>query len=73
MKQIDIDSTEVGSYRLDADKAFLQSDFLLGKSDNINYRHFLNYTWLSDQIPERIPTDEELFGKYLKKWESASV
>lgn len=42
-------------------------------SDNINYRHFLNYTWLSDQIPERIPTDEELFGEYLKKWESASV
>ena len=42
-------------------------------SDNINYRHFLNYTWLSDQIPEHVPTDEELFGEYLKKWESASV
>ncbi len=37
-------------------------------SDNINWRHFLNYTWLSDPIPERIPTDEELFGDYLKKW-----
>jgi sulfoacetaldehyde dehydrogenase len=37
-------------------------------SDNINYRHFLNYTWLSEPIPEHIPTDEELFGNYLKKW-----
>ena len=42
-------------------------------SDNINYRHFLNYTWLSDQIPERVPTDEELFGDYLKRWESVAV
>ncbi|OFX36207.1 MAG: hypothetical protein A2W92_16540 [Bacteroidetes bacterium GWA2_42_15] len=37
-------------------------------SDNINWRHFLNYTWLSDPIPEHIPTDEELFGDYLRKW-----
>ena len=37
-------------------------------SDNINWRHFLNYTWLSDPIPEHIPSDEELFGDYLKKW-----
>ena len=37
-------------------------------SDNINWRHFLNYTWLSDPIAEHIPTDEELFGDYLKKW-----
>lgn len=37
-------------------------------SDNINWRHFLNYTWLSDPIPEHIPSDEELFGEYLKKW-----
>ena len=42
-------------------------------SDNLNYRHFLNYTWLSDQIPERVPTDEELFGEYLKRWESVAV
>jgi sulfoacetaldehyde dehydrogenase len=38
-------------------------------TDNINYRHFLNYTWLSTPIPEHVPTDEELFGDYLKKWE----
>jgi sulfoacetaldehyde dehydrogenase len=37
-------------------------------SDNINWKHFLNYTWLSEPIPEHIPSDEELFGKYLKKW-----
>ena len=37
-------------------------------TDNINYRHFLNYTWLSTPIPEHIPSDEELFGDYLKKW-----
>ena len=37
-------------------------------TDNINYRHFLNYTWLSVPIEEYIPTDEELFGDYLKKW-----
>ena len=42
-------------------------------SDNINYRHFLNYTWLSDPVPERVPTDEELFGEYLKRWESVAV
>ena len=38
-------------------------------TDNINYRHFLNYTWLSTPISEHIPSDEELFGDYLKKWE----
>jgi len=37
-------------------------------SENINWKHFLNYTWLSDPIPEHIPTDEELFGNYLAKW-----
>ena len=37
-------------------------------SDNINYEHFLNYTWLSEPIPEYIPTDDELFGDYLKKY-----
>jgi sulfoacetaldehyde dehydrogenase len=37
-------------------------------TDNIDWRHFLNYTWLSDPIEEYIPSDEELFGDYLKKW-----
>ena len=34
----------------------------------INFEHFLNYTWLSEPIPEYVPTDEELFGDYLKKY-----
>ena len=37
-------------------------------TDNINYRHFLNYTWLSVPIEEYIPSDEDIFGSYLKKW-----
>jgi len=37
-------------------------------TDNINYRHFLNYTWLSVPIEEYVPSDEEIFGEYLKKW-----
>ncbi len=37
-------------------------------SDNIDWRHFLNYTWLSTPIPEHIPSDEELFGDYLAEY-----
>jgi sulfoacetaldehyde dehydrogenase len=37
-------------------------------TDNLNWKHFLNYTWLSDPIPEHIPSDEELFGDYLAKY-----
>jgi len=37
-------------------------------TDNLNWKHFLNYTWLSDPIPEHIPSDEELFGDYLAKF-----
>ncbi len=37
-------------------------------SDNINWRHFLNYTRLYVPVEEYIPTEEELFGDYLKKW-----
>jgi len=37
-------------------------------TDNINWRQFLNFTWLSTPIPEHIPSDEELFGDYLAKW-----
>jgi len=37
-------------------------------SENINWKHFLNYTWLSEPIPEYVPSDEELFGDYFAKW-----
>lgn len=36
-------------------------------SDNINYRHFMNTTRLAVQTPEYVPTDEEVYGKYLAK------
>ena len=37
-------------------------------SENINWKHFLNYTWLSEPFPEYVPTDEDLFGDYFAKW-----
>jgi sulfoacetaldehyde dehydrogenase len=37
-------------------------------SDNIDWRHFLNYTWLSLPVPEYISSDEELFGNYLNQY-----
>ena len=37
-------------------------------TDNINYRHFLNYTRLSVPIEEYVPSDMDIFGEYLKKW-----
>lgn len=37
-------------------------------SENINWRHFLNYTLLAIPVEERIPKDEELFGSYFEKW-----
>ena len=37
-------------------------------TDNINYRHFLNYTWLSVPTEEYVPSDEDIFSDYLAKW-----
>ena len=37
-------------------------------SENIIWKHFLNYTCLSVPIPEFVPTDEDIFGNYLQKW-----
>ena len=31
-------------------------------SDNLNYRHYLNITRVSRPLPERVPTEEEIFG-----------
>ena len=36
-------------------------------SDNINYRHFMNTTRLATPIEEYVPTEEEVYGKYLAK------
>lgn len=37
-------------------------------SENINWKQFLNYTYVAREMPEYIPTEEEIFGTYLKKW-----
>jgi sulfoacetaldehyde dehydrogenase len=37
-------------------------------SENVNWRHFLNYTLLAVPKKEYVPSDEEIFGEYLKKW-----
>jgi sulfoacetaldehyde dehydrogenase len=37
-------------------------------SENVNWRHFLNYTLLATPFEEYVPGDKELFGEYLNKW-----
>ncbi|VTU21980.1 Sulfoacetaldehyde dehydrogenase (acylating) [Variovorax sp. PBL-H6] len=36
-------------------------------SDNMNYRHFLNITRVSRPIPERVPSQEEIFGEFFAR------
>ena len=40
-------------------------------SDNLNFRHYLNITRISRPIPERVPTEAELFGRYFEKYGAA--
>jgi len=40
-------------------------------SDNLNYRHYLNITRVSRPIPERVPSEAELFGGYFERYGSA--
>jgi sulfoacetaldehyde dehydrogenase len=35
-------------------------------TENINYKHFINVTWVSEYFPPRRPSDDEIFGAYLK-------
>jgi len=37
-------------------------------SDNLHYRHFMNITRIVRTIPERRPTEEDVFGPYWKKY-----
>jgi sulfoacetaldehyde dehydrogenase len=37
-------------------------------SDNMNYKHYLNITRISRPIPERMPSEEDIFGEYLRKY-----
>jgi sulfoacetaldehyde dehydrogenase len=36
-------------------------------SDNMHWRHFLNITRIARVIPERVPTEEEIFGAWFAK------
>ena len=36
-------------------------------TENINFKHFLNVTWVSEYLTPSRPTDEEIFGDYLRK------
>lgn len=37
-------------------------------TENINYKHFLNITWLSEWITPVKPTDDEMWGDFFKKY-----
>jgi sulfoacetaldehyde dehydrogenase len=37
-------------------------------SDNLNYRHFLNITRIARPIPERVPSEEDIFGQYFAEY-----
>lgn len=37
-------------------------------TENINYKHFLNITWVSEYFTPKKPTDEEIFGDFLRKY-----
>ena len=37
-------------------------------SDNMNYRHYLNITRISRPIPERVPSERDIFGAYFDKY-----
>jgi len=36
-------------------------------TENINYKHFLNITWVSEYFEPKRPTDEEIFGDYWQR------
>lgn len=37
-------------------------------SDNLNYRHYLNISRIVRPLPERAPSEEEIFGDYWRKY-----
>lgn len=37
-------------------------------SDNMNYRHYLNITRVSRPIPERVPSEREIFGEFFDQF-----
>jgi len=37
-------------------------------SDNMNYRHYLNITRIVRPLPEQVPTEEDIFGDFFRKY-----
>lgn len=37
-------------------------------SENMNYRHYMNVTRIARPIPERVPSEEDIFGSYFSKY-----
>jgi sulfoacetaldehyde dehydrogenase len=37
-------------------------------SENVNWKHYMNITWISKPIDVNRPSDEEIFGDYWKKY-----
>jgi sulfoacetaldehyde dehydrogenase len=37
-------------------------------SDNLNYRHYLNITRIARPIPERVPSENDVFGAFFDKY-----
>jgi sulfoacetaldehyde dehydrogenase len=37
-------------------------------SDNMNYRHYLNITRVSRPIPEKVPTEQDIFGEFFERF-----
>lgn len=37
-------------------------------TENIYYKHFLNVTWVSEFFAPKRPTDDDIFGEYIKKY-----
>jgi sulfoacetaldehyde dehydrogenase len=42
-------------------------------SDNLNYKHYLNITRVARPLPEMIPSEDEIFGEYLRKYGESEV
>ena len=40
-------------------------------SGNVTYQHFLNFTTIAEPLPEKVPSEEELWGDYLRTHHSA--
>jgi sulfoacetaldehyde dehydrogenase len=37
-------------------------------SENINYKHFINVTWVSEPIPDHRPNDDQIWGDFFRRF-----